>query len=310
MKTILLLFGLLFTVSSFSQSVLPQGSSTQVVRYRGGIMTDSILILPIRNAAHPAGYSNTTAKGTILFDKNDSLIKYGNGNQFTTLLTVPKAAQLYFPIPVGSAPQYLNGLGVPTTFPAYVLSSREIAVSFNGVPVTQDLSANCSFDLTEGDSLITNEGSLTVTPGTVGTSEINSNTSGSIPVILAAGDGVQISEVGNTITIATTASISDPAASNAIVMGTAFQPNSSGPCYVSVNGQLTGALGLNETVTIAISPTQNGTYVNIATDVLLIGLLGVSLSKSCASFPVKTGQWVRVTRSGSAATATYTRWDL
>lgn len=99
-----------------------------------------------------------------------------------------------------------------------------------------------------------------------------------------------------------------PSAGNAITMGTAFQPNSLGPCHILINGQLTGALGLNETITVAMSSTSGGSYTTVATDVLLIGLLGLSLDRSVASVPVPNGWWVKVTRSGSAAAATYTKW--
>lgn len=310
MKTILLLVFSVLAVPIFSQVILPQSSSNQALKYRGGMMIDSLFTLPIRNATHPTGYSNTTAKGTILFDKNDSLVKYGNGIQFVALLTEDKAQTLYMPVPTGSAPQFLNGLGAPTNFPAFVPDARNITLDFNGVPVTQDLSVDRTFTVFERDSSRTNEGTLSVSAGSSNTSEIVSNTSGSTPVVLSGGSGILITESGNTVTIASTQDISDPVAGNAVTMGTPFQPNSTGPCHVLINGQLSGALGLNETVTIAVSPTQNGTYVNVASDVLLIGLVGVSLVKSCASFPVKTGHWVRVTRSGSAATATYTRWDL
>jgi len=119
-----------------------------------------------------------------------------------------------------------------------------------------------------------------------------------------------IVSLGGSTTVSSSPTVSAPVAGNSITMGTAFQPRSGGPCMVLVNGSLTGALGLNETVTVSISSTQSGTYTTISTDVLLIGLLGLTLDRSVASFPVPTGYWVKVTRSGTASTATYTRWDL
>lgn len=55
-----------------------------------------------------------------------------------------------------------------------------------------------------GDVSISNEGSLSVGAGSGTTSLINSNTSGSSSVTLSAGTGITLSEVGNTITIAST----------------------------------------------------------------------------------------------------------
>jgi hypothetical protein len=62
-----------------------------------------------------------------------------------------------------------------------------------------------SFTLTATDQSISNEGSLTVDAGSGTTSIINSNTSGSTGVTLTAGTGLTISESGNTITLASTA---------------------------------------------------------------------------------------------------------
>lgn len=54
------------------------------------------------------------------------------------------------------------------------------------------------------DPSATNEGSLTVIPGTSQTSIISSNTAGSTDVTLTAGSGISISESGNVITLANT----------------------------------------------------------------------------------------------------------
>jgi|GEM_PF-2587048 len=56
---------------------------------------------------------------------------------------------------------------------------------------------------TEVDGSITNEGSLTVAAGGANDSQIQSNTDGSTNVTIAGGNGIQVAEVGNTITIAT-----------------------------------------------------------------------------------------------------------
>jgi hypothetical protein len=57
---------------------------------------------------------------------------------------------------------------------------------------------------TEVDGSVTNEGSLTVGVGTGATSVISSNTSGSTPVTLEEGVGIELTESGNTITITNT----------------------------------------------------------------------------------------------------------
>lgn len=164
----------------------------------------------------------------------------------------------------------------------------------------------------ESDSLITNEGSLTVSAGTGSTSIINSNTSGSTGVTLAAGTGMTISESSNTITLASTAgtSIGAPSAGNSFTMGTAFQPNASSPCMIVVNCSLSGILGLLETITIQISSTQTGTYTTVATESLLIAVLGITVDRAIGTIPVPAGYWVKVNRSGSAATGTYTVFNL
>lgn len=60
---------------------------------------------------------------------------------------------------------------------------------------------------TEVDGSITNEGDLTVVAGGANTSEINSNTSGSSNVVISGGTGITVTESGQTITIASSATI-------------------------------------------------------------------------------------------------------
>jgi hypothetical protein len=71
-------------------------------------------------------------------------------------------------------------------------------ISVSGSPITSSGSITVT---NTGDLSVTNEGSLTVGTGTPTTSVISSNTSGSTPVTLTAGQGVSISESGNVITI-------------------------------------------------------------------------------------------------------------
>jgi hypothetical protein len=105
--------------------------------------------------------------------------------------------------------------------------------------------------------------------------------------------------------------IQAPSAGNSITSGTAFQPRSGGPCMITVNSSLTGALGLTGNVTIAMSATQNGTYTTVVTDAVTISVLGLVADKSSGTIPVKAGWWVKVTYTGATPpTGTYTKWDL
>lgn len=112
-----------------------------------------------------------------------------------------------------------------------------------------------------------------------------------------------------TWTIPIKPSFSAPVIGLSITMGTAFQPKADGPCHIVINAALTGALGLLENITVQMCATQNGTYVTVATDQLLIGVVGQPIGRSVAGIPVPGGYWMKVLRSGSAATANYTRWD-
>lgn len=116
--------------------------------------------------------------------------------------------------------------------------------------------------------------------------------------------------LGGSTTITASPSINNPTTGTSITMGTAFQPRSTGPCWIAINGSLTGVLGLNETIAVSMSSTSGGTYTTVTTDVLLIGLLGLTLDRTVSSIPVPSGWWVKVTRSGTASNATYTKWDL
>lgn len=142
-------------------------------------------------------------------------------------------------------------------------------------------------------------------PGSAITSIPNASLSNSS--ITINGNNVAL---GGSTTVAASPSVGAPSSSTAITMGTAFQPRSGGPCFIAVSGTLSGILGLNETITISMSATSGGTYTTVATDQLLLGLAGLSLDRCVGTFPVPAGWWVRVTRSGTAASATYTKWDL
>lgn len=198
-----------------------------------------------------------------------------------------------------------------------VSNTRNLTI--NGV--TQDLSNDRTFTIT---NITGNAGTATTlqTARTINGQSFNGSANITIPGSAVTGipnasltnssitiNGQSVS-LGGSTTVTASPSISAPSAGNALTMGTAFQPNSSAPSMVTVTASLTGLVGLLETVTVSMSPTQSGTYTDVASDVLLIGVLGQTLSRSLATIPVPAGYWVKVTRSGSAATATYTRWNF
>jgi hypothetical protein len=61
----------------------------------------------------------------------------------------------------------------------------------------------------EVDGSITNEGSLLVLTGGVNDSQINSNTNNSTNITIAGGNGIQVTETGNTITVATSNTVNE-----------------------------------------------------------------------------------------------------
>lgn len=109
-------------------------------------------------------------------------------------------------------------------------------------------------------------------------------------------------------------SMGTPSAATNVVFtggnGAPFQPNADKPTLVSLSGTLTGALGLNENITVQLSATSGGTYQTIVTDTLLIGVLGLSLARAVATIPVPKGWWCKVLRSGTAAGVSWVKTDL
>lgn len=86
--------------------------------------------------------------------------------------------------------------------------------------------------------------------------------------------------------------------------GTAFQPRAGGPSIVNVTGSMTGVLNVMTAVTVSTSPTQSGTYTNVATFTLFVGVAGPGVSDSgTGSFPVPSGHWVKVTQTGISVLA-------
>lgn len=111
--------------------------------------------------------------------------------------------------PNGTNLQYIAGDGSKITFPAIPSNNNQLtngqgyitSAGVNNASVIAALGANPLFS--EIDGGVNNEGALTVGAGTSTTSIINSNTTGSTPITLTAGTGVNIAESGNTITIST-----------------------------------------------------------------------------------------------------------
>jgi len=93
-----------------------------------------------------------------------------------------------------------------TSSPLTLNSSTGTDVTFTqGTGITlAGSSGNVTITNSSADQSITNEGQLSVGAGTASTSIINSNTSGSGAITLSEGSGIDISESGNTITIANT----------------------------------------------------------------------------------------------------------
>lgn len=83
---------------------------------------------------------------------------------------------------------------------------------------------------TLSDPSATNEGALSVGAGASTTSEIQSNTSGDLPIVLRAGSNVTLSESGDTITIAS----SGGGGGSGDFLGTGFV-SGGGPGYIPIN---------------------------------------------------------------------------
>lgn len=212
--------------------------------------------------------------------------------------------------------------GKPTTLSGYgitdaVASNRTLTIN----SIAQDLSSNRSWTIDKTSVGLGNvDNTSDATKNSATASLTNKTISGSSNTISNIGNSSLTNSsitingnsvaLGGSTTVTAAPNVSAPTAGTAITVGTPFQPRAGGPCFVSINGSLTGVLGLNETVTVAMSATSGGTYTTVATDVLLIGVLGLTLDRNVCNIPVPTGWYVRVTRTGTAATFTYTKWDL
>ena len=87
--------------------------------------------------------------------------------------------------------------------------STDVTLSVAGIISISETGNTITLTGTEVDGSVTNEGSLTVGAGGANTSTISSNTSGSTDVTISGGSGITVTEVGNTITIAATATGTD-----------------------------------------------------------------------------------------------------
>lgn len=266
------------------------GNATTVTNgvYNNGAYSNPSWIIALDN-------SKITGLGTAALANSIDFASAAQGALAVTAVqpaTLTSALSAKFNTPTGSSAQYLRGDGTPATFPTNVSTFTNDA-NYIGAATTNTLSNKT---LSGTNNTFSNIGNSSLTNSSI---TINGNNV----------------SLGGSTTITASSVISAPSAGNAITMGTAFRPRSTGSCFITVNSSLTGVLGLNETVTVATSPTQNGTYTNVATDVLLIGVLGLTLDRSIGTVPVpydttNGGHWVKVTRSGTAASATYTKWDV
>ena len=128
----------------------------------------------------------------------------GNGMSFTDIETIGDV--------VMGTPSSVTGTST-NGFPTSTTHTHEVTIGTQITDGNTDLvDANLVYDFiddqnfltSEVDGLTTNEGSLT-TDQSGFNATISSNTSGSTPVTLAAGDNITLTESGNTITIASTA---------------------------------------------------------------------------------------------------------
>lgn len=81
--------------------------------------------------------------------------------------------------------------------------------------------------------------------------------------------------------------------------GTAFQPRANGPSLVNVTASLSGVLNVMTSVTVALSPTLNGTYVPVSLFALTVNVAGVGVADNASgSVLVPTGHYLKVTQTG------------
>lgn len=164
-------------------------------------------------------------------------------------------------------------------------------------------------DLTNKPTIPTNTNQLTNGAEFL-TAEVDGSTTNELQTISIAGQTLSVSS-GNSVTIPSL-SISAPTAAIAFTSGTAFQPRSGGNCSINVQSSLSGIVGVNGTVTVAMSSTQGGTYTTVGLSSLLIAATGVVDNTNTGSVVVPSGYWVKITTTATvgSVTSSYNRWDL
>ena len=152
-------------------------------------------------------YPNFTITGTevdgSISNELQTLSSSGTATTFTTALSNTGGSLKITEgtgIDVVTSGTALDGIATITN------TAPDQVVALTGAGITNVTGTYPSFTITstEVDASISNEGSLTVGAGTVSTSIINSNTSGSAGVTLTAAGILTTSEVGNVITMTAT----------------------------------------------------------------------------------------------------------
>ena len=104
----------------------------------------------------------------------------------------------------GSTTNEIQALTVSGNTTTLSLGGGSMTIAGAGINVASTSGTTITITGTEADGVIGNEGALTVAAGTTTTSEIHSNTPGSTNVIISAGNGIGVTESGNTITVTNT----------------------------------------------------------------------------------------------------------
>lgn len=110
------------------------------------------------------------------------------------------------------------GIAITGTYPSFTIDNTQpdqnLTLIGAGINVVSGSYPAYTITATEVDGLTNNEGSLSVLAGSGTSSVIHSNTSGSTDVVLEAGTNITLAEVGNTITISSSAGGGGTAAGN------------------------------------------------------------------------------------------------
>ena len=203
----ILLFALLFfPIIVSAQSIFPLGSPTQGQQARFGFILDTCLKVPIKDTIWPAVYTSVTPEACLVYRRSDSSYYFNNGSNWNNrILTLRKAQSLFITsVPAQSfasltgKPATLSGYGIVDAYPLTGNPSGFIT-GINSSMITTALGFTPLS--TEVDGIVTNEGSISVGSGSSTSSTINSNTLGSAAVTVESGQGILITEAGNTITV-------------------------------------------------------------------------------------------------------------